>query len=118
MERAASVTGFSVVDFKSVAAEKRLPPLPVQEIDDVHPQSVSHQQQVAELHLVAGFHPLDGAAVDARGVREGLLGQVLVQPADANAVPGRPAGCGDPLGLIGWHLSNALPIKIISQQQI
>jgi len=114
MGRTASTRDLPVVDFKSTAAENRpAGPLPVQEID-----GVSHQQEVGQFHLVAGFHPLDGAAVDARGVREGLLRHVLVQPADADAVPGRPAGGGNPLGRIGWHPSNALPIMIISQQQI
>lgn len=84
----------------------------------MNPQSVSNQQQVAELHLVAGFHALDRRPVDAGDVREGLLGQVLVQPPHADAVPGRPAGVEDPLRVIGWHPSNALPTKIISQQQI
>jgi hypothetical protein len=42
----------------------------------------------------------------------------LMQPSHADTVTGCPAGVEDPLRLIGWHPSNALPIKIISQQQI
>ncbi|CAL9666277.1 hypothetical protein SUDANB1_07229 [Streptomyces sp. enrichment culture] len=84
----------------------------------MYPQSMSHQQQVAQLHLVTGFHALDRGPVDAGGVRKGLLGHVLVQPPDTDAVPGCPAGIEDPLRLIGWHPSNALSIMIISQQQI
>lgn len=82
------------------------------------PQCVSYQQQVAQLHLVAGFHALDRRPVDASRVGEGLLGHVLVQSPDADAVPCGPAGVEDPLRLIGWHLANALSIMIISQQQI
>lgn len=84
----------------------------------MYPQCVSYEQQVAELHLVAGFHALDRRPVDAGGVGEGFLGQVLVQPPDADAVPCGPAGVEDPLRLIGWHSANALSTMIISQQQI
>lgn len=84
----------------------------------MHPQSVSHQQQVGQLHLVAGFHSLDGAAVDARRVSEGLLGEVHVQAPHADAVAGGPAGLRDPLGQFGRHPTNRLRTKIISQQQI
>jgi hypothetical protein len=90
----------------------------VQEVGDVYPQCVSYQQQVAELHLVAGFHALDRRPVDAGGVGEGFLGEVLVQAPNADAVPGCSAGVEDPLRLIGWHSSNGLPTMIISQQQI
>jgi hypothetical protein len=92
--------------------------LSVQEVGDVHPQGVSHKQEVAQLHLLAGFHALDRRPVHAAGVGEGLLRHVLVQPAYADAVAGGPAGVEDPLGLIGWHATNLLPIMIISQQQI
>jgi hypothetical protein len=90
----------------------------VQEVGDVYPQSVRHEQQVAQLHLVSGFHALDGGPVDAGGVREGLLRHVLVEASHADAVADRAAGRGDPLGLIGWHPVNVLRIMIISQQQI
>jgi hypothetical protein len=89
----------------------------VQEVGDVHPQSVSNQQKVAQLHLLAGFHALDRGPVDAAGVGEGLLRHVLVQPSHADAVAGGSAGFENPLGLIGWHPANALPTMIISQQQ-
>lgn len=84
----------------------------------MNPQRVSHHQQVAELHLVTGFHPLDSAAVDAGRVREHLLGHVLVEASHADAVADSSAGRWDPLGLIGWHPTNLLPTMIISQQQI
>lgn len=84
----------------------------------MYAQRMSHQQQVGQLHLVAGFHPLDGAAVDARLVGEGLLGEVHVQASHADAVAGGPAGLRDPLGQFGWHPTNRLRTKIISQQQI
>jgi hypothetical protein len=90
----------------------------VKEVDDVQPQSVSHHQQMAQLHLLAGFHPLDGAAVQAANCGERLLGHVLVETPHADAVADGPAGLRDPLGQIGWHPTNRLPIKIISQQQI
>jgi hypothetical protein len=41
-----------------------------------------------------------------------------VQPSHTDAVPDGPAGVDDPLGLVGWHPSNALSIMIVSQQQI
>jgi hypothetical protein len=84
----------------------------------VRPQAVRDEQQVAEFHFVAGFHPLDGGSVDAAGVGEGFLGHAEVESAYADAVAGAPAGVADPLGLFGWHSANALPIMIISQQQI
>jgi hypothetical protein len=87
----------------------------VQEVDDVYPQSVSHEEQVAELHLVPGFHALDRGPVDAGGVGEGLLGH---GSSHADAVADGAAGRGDPLGQFGWHATNRLRIMIISQQQI
>jgi len=90
----------------------------VQEVDDVHPQSVSHHQEVAELDLGAGFHALDRRPVQAARLGEHFLSHVLVEASRADAVTGRAAGCGHPLGQFGWHPSNALPIKIICQQQI
>jgi hypothetical protein len=76
-------------------------------------------KEMAELHLLAGLHALEGRPVDARKVGEALLGHVLVQSPDADAVAGRPEGVGDPLLLVGgWHALNRLPTMIISQQQI
>jgi hypothetical protein len=89
----------------------------VQEVGDVNAQCVSNEQQVAEFHLGAGFHALDRRPVEPAREREGLLRHVLVQPAYPDAVAGGPAGVEDPLGLIGWHPTNLLPIMIISQQQ-
>jgi hypothetical protein len=95
-----------------------LPSSVMQEVGDVYPQSVSDQQQVGQLHLAAGLHALDRRPVDPGRVGEGLLGHVLVEASHADAVADRAAGRRDPLGLIGWHPLNALPIMIISQQQI
>lgn len=81
-------------------------------------QGMRDVQQMTELHLATGLHPLDRRPVDAGGVGEGFLGHVLVQSPDADAVPCGPAGVDDPLRLIGWHSVNALWIMIIRQQQI
>lgn len=82
------------------------------------PQCVGDVQQVAEFHLVAGFHALDRRPVEARLVGEALLGEVLVQPPDSYAVADGFAGVEDPLRLIGWHGLNVLRTMIVSQQQI
>lgn len=84
----------------------------------MHPQSLCDEQQVAEFHLLAGFHPLDGGPVDAALAGQRLLGHVEVHASDPDAVTDGFAGVEDPLGLFGWHSANALPIMIISQQQI
>lgn len=81
-------------------------------------QGVCHVQEMAELHLTAGFHALDGGAVESAAVRQGFLGHVEVQPPYSDAVADGPAGVEDPLRLFGWHADNALLIMIISQQQI
>jgi hypothetical protein len=83
----------------------------------MHPQSVGDVQQVAQLHLVAGFHALDRAPVESARVGEGFLGEVLVQPPDSYAVADGSSGVEDPLRLIGWHALNRLRTMIISQQQ-
>jgi hypothetical protein len=41
-----------------------------------------------------------------------------MQPSRADAVAGGPAGVEYPRGLFGWHTTNRLRTKIISQQQI
>ena len=84
----------------------------------MQPQCVRDVQEMAELHLLAGFHPLDRRPVEGTGVRQAFLGHVLVDPSDADAVADRTAGVEDPLGLVGWHPANVLRTKIISQQQI
>ncbi len=84
----------------------------------MYPQSVSHEEQVTQLHLVPALHALDRRPVNAGGVGEGLLRHVLVEASHADAVADGAAGRGDPLGQFGWHPVNALPTKIISQQQI
>lgn len=91
----------------------------VQEVGDVYPQCVRHQKQVAQLHLVASLHALDRGPVDAGLVSEPLLGHVLVQSPDSDAVADGSAGVENPWRLVGgWHPTNALAIMIISQQQI
>lgn len=110
-----------VVDFGSIAPVRNRPQRQdsaVQEVDDMNPQRMSDKEQVAEFHLGAGLHPLDRRPVDAARVGEGLLGHVLVEASHADAVADRAAGRGDPLGLIGWHATNRLRTKIISQQQV
>ena len=64
----------------------------MQEVDDVYPQSVSHEEQVRQLHLVPGFHALDRGPVDAGGVGEGLLSHRLVEASHADAVADGAAG--------------------------
>jgi hypothetical protein len=90
----------------------------VEEVGDVHPQRVRHVQEMAELHLVPGFHALDRRPVEAGCVGEGFLGEVEVQPSYSDAVADVSSGVEDPLGLIGWHAVNRIRIMIISQQQI
>ena len=84
----------------------------------MHPQGVSNVQEMAQLHLRAGLHALDAAAVYTGLVRQGLLGHVHVQTPNADAVADTPAGVEDPFRLFGWHPCNVLRIMIISQQQI
>ncbi|CUW31811.1 hypothetical protein TUE45_06560 [Streptomyces reticuli] len=84
----------------------------------MHSQCVGNEEQVAELHLGPCLHALDRGSVDASLVGEGLLGHGLLQATHADAVADGPAGLKDPLGLIGWHSTNALTIMSISQQQI
>lgn len=84
----------------------------------MHPQCSGDVEEMRQLHLGAALHPLDGAAVDAGCVGECLLSHVQAQPPHADAVADGLAGVEDPLRLIGGHLGNALPIMIISQQQI
>lgn len=84
----------------------------------MHPEGISDVQEMAEFHLAAGFHPLNRAAVEAAVVGERLLGHVLVQPPNADAVADGPAGVEDPRGLFGWHPANVLRTMIVSQQQI
>ena len=81
-------------------------------------QRFGDEEQVAEFHLGAGFHALDRRPVEAGGVGQALLGHVHVQPAHTDAVARGPAGVENPLGLIGWHSTNALRTMIISQQQV
>lgn len=90
----------------------------VEEVGHVHPQRVRDVHEVAQLHLVAGLHPLDGAAVELGLVRQRLLGHVHVQAPHADAVADGPTGVEDPRGLFCWHPPNGLSIMIVSQQQI
>ena len=90
----------------------------MEEVGYVYAQLVGDREQVAELHLLAGFHALDRRPVQAARVGEGLLGHVLVQPPDPDAVTDGSAGVDDPSGLLVGHPVNGLPAMIISQQQI
>jgi hypothetical protein len=105
-------------------SQSRGQPLPrgnhsaVEEVSDVQSQCFRDEQQVAQLHLLAGFHALDRRPVEPAGVGEGFLRHVHVEPSHADAVADTAAGVEDPLGLIGWHPTNLLPAMIISQQQI
>lgn len=81
-------------------------------------ERVSNVQQMAQLHLVTGFHSLDRRPVEAARVGEHLLRHGLAAPPYSNAVADGPAGFENPLGLIGWHSANALPIMSECQQQI
>ncbi len=83
----------------------------------MHPQRVRDVQEMAQLHLVAGFHALDRRPVEAGRVGEGFLRHVHVQSSHADAVAGGPAGIENPLGLVGWHRSTVHRTMIISQQQ-
>lgn len=84
----------------------------------MYAQRLGYVQKVTELHLLTGFHPLDGGPVEPGCVGEAFLGHVLAQPSYPDAVADASAGVEDPLGLIGCHAINRLRIKIISQQQI
>lgn len=81
-------------------------------------ERVSNVQEVAQLHLVSGFHSLDRRPVEAARVGEHLLCHGLATAPYSDAVADGPAGFENPLGLIGWHPPNALPIMSECQQQI
>lgn len=89
----------------------------VKEVGHVQPQAVGDQQEMAQLHLSAGFHALDCRPVEFGRVGEAFLGEVEVQPSYSDAVSGGPAGVEDPLGLVGWHPPHATVIMVLSQQQ-
>lgn len=90
----------------------------MKEVDHVHPQGVSDKQEMTQFHLAAALHSLDGRPVQAGLVCQGLLGEVEVQPPDADAVADGPSGVEDPRRMVwGWHPINALATMIISQQQ-
>lgn len=84
----------------------------------MHPQCISNEKQVAQLHLATSFHALDRRPVETARVGEALLSHVQVQSPHADAVADAAAGVENPLGLIGWHPTNRLRTMIISQQQI
>lgn len=83
----------------------------------MHAQGVSHPQQVADLHLFAGFHALDGVAGEFRGFPQALLAPAEVVATQADAVTDRPAGFSDPRGMVGWHGVHAVPLLILCQPQ-
>ena len=85
----------------------------------MHAQRVSNQEQVADLRVaVAALDALDRRPVDAGERGKAFLGEVLVQPADADTVADGSTGVEDPWRLGGGrHSTNAQPLMIISQQQ-
>lgn len=89
----------------------------MEEVDHVHPQGVSDEQQMAQLHLAAALHALDRRPVDAALMSQGFLGEIQVQPSHADAVADGSAGVENPRGLFGRHPTNRLRTMIISQQQ-
>ena len=90
----------------------------MEEVDHVHSQGVSDEQEMAQLHLTPALHSLHRRPVEPGRERERLLGHVQVKSPHADAVADGPAGIEDPLRLVGWHPANVLATMIISQQQI
>lgn len=85
----------------------------------MHPQRMRDKQEMTQLHLLPGLHPLDRRPVEAGRVGQRLLGHVEVQPPNSYAVADRPAGVEDPWRVFGgWHPTNRLRIMIAGQQQI
>ena len=83
----------------------------------MYAQCIGHPQQVADLHLFAGFHALEGVAVQARGLPQVLLRPAEMDAAEADAVTDCPPGVDDPRGMIGGHLLHAVPLLILCQPQ-
>lgn len=83
----------------------------------MHAQGVSHPKQVADLHLFASFHALDGVAGEFRGFPQALLAPAEVVATQADAVTDRPAGFSDPRGMVGWHGVHAVRLLILCQPQ-
>ena len=65
----------------------------------------------------AGLDGLVGGAGDVRGKEDTLLGAVVVEPGDADAVADGAALLEEPLVVVGQagHAVNAGPIMILSQ---
>lgn len=83
----------------------------------MYAQRVSHSQEVADLHLFAGFHALDRIAGEFGGFPQALLGPVEFDAADADTVADRPPGVFDPRGMVGRHALHAVPLSILCQPQ-
>src|SRR5690606_40355279 len=68
-----------VVEFGSIATVRNRPRRysAVQEVDHVHPQSMRHHQQVAELHLLPGLHLRSEEHTSELQSRENLVCRLL-----------------------------------------
>lgn len=83
----------------------------------MYAQRVSHSEEVADLHLFAGFHALDCVPREFGGFPQSLLGPVEFDAADADAVADRLAGVFDPRWMVGRHPIHAVPLLILCQPQ-
>ena len=83
----------------------------------MYAQRLGHPQQVADLHLFAGFHALEGVAVQVRGLPQALLCPAEIDAAEADAVTDCPSGFDDPRGMIGGHPLHAVSLLILCQPQ-
>lgn len=84
----------------------------------MHAQDARDPQECADTGVgTAGLDLLVGGAGDAGFQEDALLGAVLAQPCDADAVADGAAFAGDPFVVVGQagHASHALPKMIISQ---
>lgn len=80
-------------------------------------QRISHPEQIADLHLLAGFHALQRVAGEFGGIHQPLLRPVELHAANTDAVANCLAGLDDPLGMRLRHGLNAAPKIILCQPQ-
>lgn len=83
----------------------------------MRPQCLGDAKQVADFHLFAGLHALDGVASQVRRFPELLLRPVQLYAADSDAVPDGPAGVDDPRWMFGGHTVHAGTKMILCQPQ-
>lgn len=84
----------------------------------MHPENAGDPQQRANPGIgLAGLDVLIGGAADAGREEHALLGHVLVQAGDADAVADGATLAGEPFVVIGQgrHSINVVPTMIISQ---